>query len=168
MKKRILLLAFVLLAGIALFAPACFLPSQCDGDYSLSPDFTPDERADAVEAAARWNAFSDKVSVKIHPMGESAKCQIVSATLGKAKNGLQEESVEHSPSGKIEIDRAYMNSSCLFPDCRVALFAHAIGHSYGLYNLDPGQRGIMASPRTEEDINFTAADLAECHKHGPC
>lgn len=166
--KKLITLSMLASLSVGLVAPACFLPSNCEGDYSLSSDFTSDERADAVTAANRWNDFSSNVHVHIHPAGEAAKCQMVNANLGKAKNGLQEESVEHSPSGKIEIDRAYMNASCTFTDCRVALFAHAIGHSFGMSNLAPGQRGIMASPRTEADINFTPADLAECQDHGPC
>jgi hypothetical protein len=166
--KNLIVSSIILASIVVLSSTACFLPSDCEGDYSLSADFTPDERADAAEAAARWNSFSDKVHVRIHPAGEAGKCRITNAKLGLAKNGLRQESVEHSPSGLIEIDRAWMNESCVFPDCRVALFAHAIGHSFGMYNLSPGQRGIMASPRTESDTEFTPADLAECQEHGPC
>lgn len=153
-----------LCVALGLFA-ACVLPM----DFTVDPDFTPEERAEIQAAADAWNAVTKR--------GKDI-------TLDGGTWRLEQSEIDSGWSGLASERRLTVWIHPVHPGATVFQIAlHEFGHTLRLRHpcAAPGVQGAVSNPRPcDPAVNFgvmdpihvsneiTAADLDECRKVGSC
>lgn len=156
--------AFVVV--LAWTVTSCTATVDCDGNYSVSERFSPEERERIYMAGRKWNDFVGREVIRFNGSRATDGCGINRLSTQAEYEHLRDELVYREFAGVHVGDTGaiYINmSKPVTLDRMQTTTMHELGHGQGLAHV---KHGIMGAPASSPD--FTQDDLNECIRRGVC
>lgn len=174
----------VLLTVVACSGPKSLDEIQCaEEGISISPDFTPAEVEQIMQAGDNWNKFAGRTLAKFH-IGEGDQCAIrrindeptyLQFRDSDIRKGDKSNFIGYTAGSRLH--DGYKNMIWLVPfgmhqnldgHEMVSVSEHEIGHLFGLNHVCPGVMCPGADSHEAWLTEFTPEDLRECQAERIC